>query len=153
MSALLQDIPRLRVMRVSDLDAIMEIEPEIYAYPWTRGNFSDSLATGYSCWVMECGGFLVGYGVLMQGVEEAHLLNISIAKSWQGQGLGRKLLQHFIGVARAGKSDFLYLEVRPSNVVALGLYLSAGFQRIAIRRNYYPAFHGREDAILLGLRL
>lgn len=153
MSALPKNLPLIRPMQMSDLDAVIAIEQTVYPYPWTRGNFSDSLRAGYSCWVMECGGTLVGYGVLMMAVQEAHLLNLSVGKSWQRQGLGRKLLQHFIALARDYSADFMYLEVRPSNVAALALYDAFEFQRIALRRNYYPVFGGREDAILMGLRL
>ena len=100
MSAQLDSLPKLRPMRAADLDRIMEIEPVIYTHPWTRGNFDDSMRVGYSCWVIDCGGIVAGYGVLMIGVKEAHLLNLSIARQWQGRGLGRSLLEHFIRIGR-----------------------------------------------------
>jgi [ribosomal protein S18]-alanine N-acetyltransferase len=131
----------------------MQIEPHLYSHPWTRGNFSDSLQAGYSCWVMECAGELVGYGVLMIGVREAHLLNISIAGEWQAKGYGRTFLEHFIAMARHYEAEHLLLEVRPSNLPARRLYASMGFQEITVRRGYYPAASGREDAILMGLLL
>lgn len=153
MSAVLDTLVQFRPMRSSDLDAIMGIEPALYSHPWTRGNFEDSLQAGYSCWVMECTGELIGYGVLMVGVREAHLLNISIAQPWQAKGYGRELLQHFIGIARHYEAEQLLLEVRPSNRAARALYAKAGFRDITVRRGYYPAASGREDAILMGLAL
>jgi [ribosomal protein S18]-alanine N-acetyltransferase len=153
MSAVLDTLPRFRPMRSEDLDRVMQIEPHLYSHPWTRGNFSDSLQAGYSCWVMECAGELAGYGVLMIGVREAHLLNISIAGEWQAKGYGRTFLEHFIAMARHYEAEHLLLEVRPSNLPARRLYASMGFQEITVRRGYYPAASGREDAILMGLVL
>ena len=153
MSAQLDNLPELRPMRAADLDRVMELEPVLYAHPWTRGNFDDSLAVGYSCRVLEFGGALAGYGVLMIGVREAHLLNLSVATAWQRRGFGRMLLDHFVQVARAGEAAQLLLEVRPSNRVARRLYVEFGFREITVRRGYYPSGRGREDAILMGIPL
>lgn len=143
----------LRAMSVGDLDAVMAVEQVAYPFPWSRGNFSDSLSAGYSCWIFEAGEALVGYAVLMLAADEAHLLNLTIAPEWQRQGMGRKLLEHLIGVAREYCADTLFLEVRPSNQTACRLYESAGFNEMGRRRGYYPAGAGREDAVLMGLAL
>lgn len=140
-------------MAMADLERVMQIEPAIYSHPWTRGNFEDSIKAGYNCLVMECGGVIAGYGVLMTGVREAHLLNLSVAAEWQGRGLGRYLLGQFIEIARGSDAVQIFLEVRPSNAAARRLYADSGFREIAVRRGYYPAAHGREDAILMGLVL
>ena len=153
MSAQLDILPKLRPMRASDLDRIMEIEPVIYTHPWTRGNFEDSMRVGYSCWVIDSGGVVTGYGVLMIGVREAHLLNLSIAPEWQGRGLGRTLLEHFVRIGRDSDAQQMFLEVRPSNTSARRMYADYGFRDISVRRGYYPAAGGREDAILMGLML
>jgi [ribosomal protein S18]-alanine N-acetyltransferase len=153
MSALLSPAPVFRPMRAADLDEVLAIEQGIYSHPWTMGHFRDSLHAGYSCWVMECGGQLAGYGVLMIGVGEAHLLNLSVAADWQGQGLGRSLLHHFIAIARGSEARRIFLEVRPSNEAARWLYADIGFRELYVRRGYYPAEAGREDAILMGLDL
>jgi len=153
MSAQLDILPKLRPMRASDLDRIMEIEPVIYTHPWTRGNFEDSMRVGYSCWVIDCGGVVTGYGVLMIGVREAHLLNLSIAPEWQRRGLGRTLLEHFVRIGRDSDAQQMFLEVRPSNTSARRMYADYGFRDISVRRAYYPAAGGREDAILMGLML
>jgi ribosomal-protein-alanine N-acetyltransferase len=142
-----------RPMQVVDVDAIMAIEPTIFPYPWSRGNFTDSLNSGYSCWVAEHDGKVMGYAVLMMVLDEAHILNISIAKPYQGRGFGRDLLMHMIDIARQRNALNMFLEVRPSNQSAIGLYESIGFNEMAIRRNYYPAANGREDAVLMGLAL
>jgi ribosomal-protein-alanine N-acetyltransferase len=153
MSAQLDILPKLRPMRASDLDRIMEIEPVIYTHPWTRGNFEDSMRVGYSCWVIDCGGVVTGYGVLMIGVREAHLLNLSIAPEWQRRGLGRTLLEHFVRIGRDSDAQQMFLEVRPSNTSARRMYADYGFRDVSVRRGYYPAAGGREDAILMGLML
>ena len=153
MSAMLDSRLRFRPMQAADLDAIMAIEPTIYPYPWSRGNFSDSLDAGYSGWVYEENGVIIGYAMLMLVLDEAHLLNISIAKSHQGQGLGAALLEYMMQVARGHGAANMFLEVRPSNLVAIRLYESTGFNEMAVRRGYYPAADGREDAILMGMAL
>jgi len=153
MSAQLDLMPRYRRMAAADIDAVIAIEGAIYPYPWTRGNFSDALAAGYHCWMVACGGESVGYVVVMVAAGEAHLLNLSVAGPWQRRGLGRELLNFVLKLARDTSAGRILLEVRPSNRAAIALYSSAGFAEIALRRGYYPAGSGREDAIVLQLDL
>ena len=153
MSARLDSLPNYRRMNAHDLDALMAIENEIYPYPWTRGNFSDSLNAGYHCWVVECGGVIVGYSVVMIAAGEAHLLNLSIAAGWQRRGLGTALLRFIIKLAGDYAAGKIFLEVRPSNAASRALYGGAGFAEIAVRRGYYPAGAGREDAVVMELVL
>lgn len=153
MSAQLQEGVSIRPMCLEDLEAVVAIEYEIYPFPWTYGNFRDSLNAGYSCWVYELNGYVIGYSVMMVAVGEAHLLNLGIAPDWQGRGLGRRFLHQLINRARDYHAETMLLEVRPSNIVARGLYLSSGFSEIAVRRKYYPAEEGREDAVLMELSL
>jgi ribosomal-protein-alanine N-acetyltransferase len=152
-SAQLDDTTWFRPMRLADLDRVVAIEERLYTHPWTRGNFADSLHAGYSCWTLERAGVVVGYGVLMTGPEEAHLLNLSIAAAVQRRGYGRMLLAHFMCIARDAGARSMYLEVRPSNLVARDLYRRDGFREVGIRRGYYPALTGREDAIVMERRL
>lgn len=149
MSARLDTAPRYRRMTTRDLDIVMVIEQAIYSQPWTRGNFSDSLAAGYHCWIAECGDMVVGYSVVMIAAGEAHLLNLSVAAQWQRRGLGSELLRFMLGLARDCAVARIYLEVRPSNTAALALYTQAGFARIGVRRGYYPARGGSEDAVVM----
>lgn len=144
---------QLRPMQMDDLDAVMAIEPTIYSHPWTRGNFSDSLNSGYSAWVLELNQKMIGYALLMMVLDEAHLLNLSIAKDQQKQGLGRYLLEHMLQIAKNHRAANMFLEVRPSNISAIALYENMGFCEMAVRRGYYPAHNGREDAVLMGLAL
>lgn len=139
-----------RPMREADLDTVAAIERDVYTHPWTRGNFADSLGAGHSCWVVDRAGGISAYGVLMVGVGESHLLNLSVARDAQGQGLGGRLLEFFEGRSREFGAAAMLLEVRRSNEPARRLYLRAGFHELAVRRNYYPAHEGREDAILMG---
>jgi ribosomal-protein-alanine N-acetyltransferase len=144
---------QFRPMQLNDLDAIMAIEPYIYPYPWTRGNFSDSLNSGYSASVLLRNEVIIGYALVMMVLDEAHLLNLSVAKAYQKQGLGRILLEHMIQIAKNNQAANMFLEVRPSNISAIALYENMGFNEMAIRRGYYPAKNGREDAVLMGLAL
>lgn len=153
MSAVLKQAYQLRAMQMADLDAVMAIEPTIYSYPWTRGNFSDSLNSGFSAWVLEANQTIIGYALLMVILDEAHLLNLSVAKDQQKKGLGRYLLEHMLQIAKNHKAANMFLEVRPSNISAITLYENMGFCEMAVRRGYYPAPNGREDAILMGLAL
>ena len=153
MSAVIKPDTGFRPMQFEDLDRVMEIEPKIYSHPWSRGNFADSLHAGYSCWIYESEGEVVGYAVMMSVLDEAHLLNISIAQDCQGRGMGRALLDHVIDIARRHGAQMMFLEVRPSNKNAIALYESIGFNEFSVRKGYYPAHNGREDAILMGLAL
>lgn len=153
MSALPQHHVSFRPMTDADLAEISRIEATIYSHPWTLGNFKDSLNAGYSAWVMEIAGELVGYALVMMVLDEAHLLNLSVARSFQGQGLGRTLLAHMVDVSRRHQAANMFLEVRVSNSKAIALYESMGFCEMGIRRNYYPTKTGREDAVLMGLAL
>jgi ribosomal-protein-alanine N-acetyltransferase len=148
-------IPQLyyRRMRMADLSEVAHLEKTLYAFPWSLGNFRDSLTAGYDCWTVVHGEAVIGYAILMIALDEAHLLNFAVAAEWQNQGIGRAFLSHLVEVARAAGCQIIYLEVRPSNLPARQLYRKAGFQQIAIRPEYYPAPTGREDALFLGLSL
>ena len=153
MSALLDSLPRYRRMTAQDVDAVLAIEEAIYPHPWTRGNFSDSLAAGYHCWIVECAGAVAGYTVVAVAAGEAHLLNLSVAGPWQRRGIGRQVLAFVLKLARDYAAERIVLEVRPSNAPGRGLYAAAGFAEVGVRRGYYPDGEGREDAIVLQLSL
>ncbi len=154
MNALLKPLEMdFRPMREEDLATLIKIERASYPYPWTLGNFRDCLDSGYSSWVGEVEGALAGYWVMMMAVGEGHILNCCIAPAWQGRGFGRSLIEHLIDTARHHATEALYLEVRPSNTRAVNLYERIGFDGIALRRDYYPADHGREDALVMRMIL
>jgi ribosomal-protein-alanine N-acetyltransferase len=96
---------------------------------------------------------LIGYAIVMTALEEAHLLNLAVASEWQRRGVGGQFLEHVVGDARNQRREMLYLEVRPSNVAARRMYERFGFRQLGLRRDYYPAVTGREDALFLGLNL
>jgi ribosomal-protein-alanine N-acetyltransferase len=144
---------RLLEMERSDLAEVTQVEADLYTFPWSRGNFEDSLASGYSAWIARGeDALLLGYFLLMPAVDEAHLLNISVARHAQRQGLGRALLDKASAVALEFGTKSLILEVRPSNPRAIAIYERYGFRQIGIRRGYYPADHRdaslREDALV-----
>ncbi len=145
--------PALWPMREQDLEEVMAIESAIYSHPWSRGNFADSLRAGYECRVLRFAGELLGYFVVMVAAGEAHLLNLSIAAVHQRAGRGSALLAQAAELARSRRARSLFLEVRPSNRGAQALYTRFGFRKIAVRRGYYPASEGREDALVLTLAL
>ena len=142
---------RYAPMGVADLDEVHALETRVYPHPWSLGNFRDSLASGYSGWVLRApDGHLVGYFLLMKVLDEGHLLNVAVDAPYQGQGLGRFLLDKVSECARGLGLDSLLLEVRPSNARALTVYRAYGYTDIGRRKAYYPAHNGqREDAIVM----
>lgn len=144
----------LRDMAEADLDAVLRIEREVHAYPWTQGNFSDALRSKYVCKVLESEtGQMLGYAVMMLAVDEAELLDIAVAAGFQRQGWGHRLLQEMMALARRDGMQRVVLEVRASNMAAISLYRSMGYIDIGLRRDYYPSQNAREDAILMGREL
>jgi len=143
----------LRPMLADDLDEVVPMEALAHAWPWTPGIFSDSLVSGYNCWVFEENERVIAYGIVQIVVGEAHLLNITVDPARQGEGLGRQLLNELIAIARP-KAETMFLEVRPSNTRAVALYNAMGFNEIGLRKNYYPApGGGREHALMMALVL
>lgn len=144
---------RFQKLEEHHLPAVVAIESNVYAFPWTHGNFRDSLYSGYDCMGTWHGNELVGYSITMPALEEMHLLNLAVAKNWQGRGVGATILQHVIDKAAPTACEVIYLEVRPSNIAGLRLYERFGFRQLGLRRDYYPAVTGREDALFLGLNI
>jgi ribosomal-protein-alanine N-acetyltransferase len=142
-----------RPMHPADLSWVAAREQEVHLTPWSAGNFADSLEAGYSCWLACDGSEPVGYAILMVVVDEAHLLNITIAATRQRQGVGNALLSFLFELARHAGARQMFLEVRPSNEAARALYRRAGFQPIGRRKGYYPGPLGREDALVMRLGL
>jgi ribosomal-protein-alanine N-acetyltransferase len=147
-----KDLMRLRRMRDSDLPGVMAIENANYQFPWEEDLFRDCFKANYSCWVCDEDDVVLGYSILSIGAGEAHILNICVAPAEQGQGIGRKMLENLIEVAR-GRAETMFLEVRPSNTVAIALYENMGFNEIGIRKGYYQSENGREDAIMLAMQI
>lgn len=136
------------------LDALLVLEQQAYSHPWTRGNFLDALRAGYLCQLLLRGDELLGYFVAMQGVDETHLLNLTVAPAHQRQGWARAMLDALADWARARQAQWLWLEVRLSNARAMAVYERYGFRRVGLRKGYYPDGHERrEDAVVMSLRL
>jgi len=155
MNALLQPGPELLPMQYGDLDRVLAVERAAYGFPWTRGNFIDSLAAGYLAEMLvdERTG-LIGYYVAMAGVDEMHLLNLTVAPAQQRRGHSRTLLDALERRCRERHLAMLWLEVRASNQRARQIYLQRGFAEAGLRRGYYPAGKAqREDAIVMSLPL
>ena len=140
-------------MSADDLGTVLENEMRAYEYPWTRGVFSDCLAAAHECWVVCVSDAVVGHGVLSVGANQAHLLNVCIRRDQQGFGFGRELVNFMLTRAEQSGVGTVFLEVRPSNYVARRLYETLGFREIGMRKNYYPAHTGNEDARVLALQL
>ena len=147
------DLLPLRPMTLVDLDTVMVIEERAYPFPWTRRNFQDCLKQGYLCQVYEQDDKIMAYAVVMLVLDEMHLLNICIDPHEHGKRLGSRLLQTLEHKARGLQAETCFLEVRQSNFSAIRLYLNAGFNEVGIRKGYYPAALGREDAIVMAKAL
>jgi ribosomal-protein-alanine N-acetyltransferase len=143
----------LRPMREIDIPAVMSVEIAAYPHPWTEGIFRDCLRVGYCCWVAVQQREIVGHGVMSVAAGECHVLNICVRPDWQGLQLGRTIVRRLLADARSHNADTAFLEVRVSNRTAIGLYESEGFGEVGLRRGYYPADQGREDAIIMARSL
>lgn len=139
----------MRVMTLADIDAVLEIEQAVQAYPWTRGNFCDALDSGYLCCVDDAEGVLRSFAVLMLGVDEAELLNIAVAAAHQRFGLGEALLLNMMKMAASKNCLRVFLEVRVSNQAAIALYGRVGFSEVGVRRAYYRNANDSEDALVM----
>jgi len=142
-----------RKMTIDDMPAIMVIEKQVYTHPWTRGIFLDCMRVGYNCWVYVNDDDLLAYGLVSVAVNEAHILNICVSPQMQRQGLGKLMLYKLMQLAAERDGHSIFLEVRESNLVAQNLYDQEGFNRIGLRKNYYPANDGREDALVFAKEL
>lgn len=144
---------QLEPMLAADLPAIHAIEIAANKFPWSLKNFQDSLHAGYQSWVVREKKQIVAFALVQHVLDEAHLLNICVHPKQQGRGLGRQLLNAVLEAIIVQGSNLIVLEVRRSNRRAQELYLSTGFNEMTIRRGYYPALQGREDAVLMGMTL
>ena len=184
MSAVLSQPPRearLEPITIDRIPAVCAIENTAFTHPWTKANFIDSLAAGYHCQCLvvpaldgermpsapggmrglwsraaarTSGEIMIGYFVAMKGVDEVHLLNLTVAPDFQGQGWAPLRLEALAGWSRGQNAQWLWLEVRASNLRALAVYERNGFRRVGMRKGYYPALgNAREDAVVMSLRL
>jgi [ribosomal protein S18]-alanine N-acetyltransferase len=143
----------IRPMLDIDVSAVVAVERASYQFPWSEGIFRDCLRVGYVCRVMDCGGDIAGYAIMSFGAGEAHILNICVREDFRSRGVGRSVLNYLIDRARIAGMQDAYLEVRPTNVSAIRLYVAMGFEQVGMRRGYYQAVNGREDAVVLRRRL
>jgi ribosomal-protein-alanine N-acetyltransferase len=141
--------PEIRPMHELDVPVVVAIERSSYQFPWSEGIFRDCLRVGYFCRVIEVGGDIAGYGIMSIGAGEAHILNVCVRTEYRGRGLARRVLLYLIDRARNAGMYEAFLEVRPSNTTAARLYHALGFEPVGVRRGYYQATSGREDAAVL----
>ncbi len=144
---------RFRPMTSPDVGLVAAVEQASYQFPWSEGVFRDCVRVGYLCRVVEYRGEIGGYGIMSFGAGEAHILNVCVRTDLRGLGVGRRLMDYLLDRARDEYMQDVFLEVRPSNAVALRLYESMGFERIGVRKGYYQAVGGREDALVYKLQL
>ena len=144
---------RIRPMTEADVAEVFAVERASYQFPWSEGIFRDCLRVGYVCRVLALGSQVVGYGVMSVGAGEAHILNLCVADDYRCRGLGRRMLTYLLERGGAAGMSEAFLEVRPSNTAAIRLYQAIGFEQVGMRRGYYQAVGGREDAAVLRLAL
>lgn len=141
-------------LQPAQVDAVLAVEQSAYAHPWNRTNFLDALQSGYQAQMLVAADVVLGYFVAMEGVEEVHLLNITVAPAYRGQGWSRVMLDALALWSRGRGAQWVWLEVRVGNARALHVYEAHGYQRVGYRKAYYPADGGqREDAVVMCLRL
>jgi ribosomal-protein-alanine N-acetyltransferase len=144
---------RFRPMTLADVPAIVTVERSSYLFPWSEGVFRDCIRVGYLCRAVEFAGEIAGYGIMSHGAGEAHILNVCIRADLRSAGIGRRLMNFLLERAAAASMQDVFLEVRPSNPTAIKLYESLGFERVGVRKGYYQASGGREDAWVYKLAL
>lgn len=141
---------RFEALTPQRLEAVLATEQQAYAHPWSRSHFLDCLRSGYQIQLLLAGETLLGYFVAMLGVEEAHLLNITVAPQHQRKGWAHVMLDALAIWAKGQGAQWLWLEVRVGNLRALQVYEAQGFRRVGERKNYYPAVDGqREGAVVM----
>lgn len=143
----------IRPMTVADLDTVIQIEEAAHSFPWTRGILADCLSVGYESWVLQQEEQIVAFAFMQVAAGQSHILNIAVMPTHQRQGIGRTLLQFLLKLAKEKQVEMMLLEVRRSNTAAIVLYETFGFNEIGIRKDYYPAVKGKEDAIMFALDL
>ncbi len=143
----------IRPMAESDVPEVVATERAAYQFPWSEGIFRDCLRVGYVCRVVSVDDRVVGYGVMSVGAGEAHILNLCVLEAYRCRGIGKSLLSYLLERAAAAGMSEAFLEVRPSNTAAIRLYQAMGFDQVGMRRGYYQAVGGREDAAVLKLVL
>ncbi len=139
----------IRPMRATDVAEVVAIERAAYQFPWSEGIFRDCLRVGYLCRVVTVDRQVLAYGVMSFGAGEAHILNLCVSEGYRCRGVGKRLLGALMERAAAAAMAEAFLEVRPSNTAAIRLYLALGFEQVGMRRGYYQAVGGREDAAVL----
>lgn len=145
---------RFEPLTLQRLDAVLQVEQQAYAHPWSRCNFLDTLTSGYEGQLLMADDTLLGYFIAMKGVDEVHLLNITVAPDYQRQGWAHVMLDALTIWAKGQAADWLWLEVRVGNLRAMKVYESEGYRRVGLRKNYYPAVQGqREHAVVMSLKL
>ena len=145
---------RFEPLTPENLDAVVGVEQQAYAHPWARRNFEDSLTAGYQAQLLLADDTLLGYFVAMKGVDEVHLLNITVARDYQRQGWAQVLLDALALWARGQGAQWIWLEVRVGNARAIRVYEAQGFRHVGQRKNYYPSGSGQlEDALVMSLQL
>jgi len=142
-----------RQMALEDICAVIQLENEVYQFPWTDRIFKDCIRVGYDCWLAHLGNTVVAHAVISIAAGESHILNLSVTRNHQGKGIGKQFIQFLLNIARNKRAQIMMLEVRPSNIRAINCYSSAGFNEIGCRKDYYPAPNGKEDALLFAKQI
>jgi ribosomal-protein-alanine N-acetyltransferase len=142
-----------RQMAFEDIIAVIQLENEVYQFPWTDRIFKDCIRVGYDCWLAHLGNTVVAHAVISIAAGESHILNLSVTRNHQGKGIGKQFIQFLLNIARNKRAQIMMLEVRPSNIRAINCYSSAGFNEIGCRKDYYPAPNGKEDALLFAKQI
>ncbi len=142
-----------RQMALEDISDVIQLENEVYQFPWTDRIFKDCIRVGYDCWLAHLGNTIVAHAVISIAAGESHILNLSVTRNHQGKGIGKQFIQFLLNIARNKRAQIMMLEVRPSNIRAINCYSSAGFNEIGCRKDYYPAPNGKEDALLFAKQI
>ena len=154
MSAVLKsEVLDIRPIQENDIPSVLKIEQASYRFPWSERIFLDCVAAGYHCRVLLKEGDVAGYCIVAHAAEEVHILNICVGPEYRREGCARLLIKNEISIGAESGAKEIYLEVRVSNLGAIGLYKGLGFKKVGVRKDYYPTGSGREDAYVFRLLL
>lgn len=136
-------------MTTEHIKDVHKIEEDCFSIPWSEKSFYDEITKNKLAIyiVLKLDQEVVGYGGMWHVITEGHITNVAIKKEHRGKGLGGKIIDGLIDIAKEKEMIGMTLEVRASNQVAQSLYKKKGFMITGVRKEYYD--DNKEDAILM----
>lgn len=148
---MLKDNYSIVPMKEEHISTVAQLEKECFSLPWSENALSNAIKRDGDVFLVALSpdGEVLGYGGMQCILDECDITNIAVFSRYRRQGIANALLTALIQSAKEKESSFITLEVRASNIAAINLYKSHGFEKVGERRGYYDKPH--EDAVLMTL--